>query len=370
MSLYCSYCVSDTDHEIIKYKFPSLFVAPRLVERKQQTEDSGAYAESRCLDEILRKSSNKARRSLWFCHTKKNAHDMGRLKAVFIVATCRAGQQQSHAVWVTVPACTSFRANPPSTPSSSRCFGYIHLCRTAWHSRAGAPAATRCMQRRARLLLMQNPRAQESAARTRAAQAREQGLQDLQAEPAQAPTPAPALPPSCAWTNLLRNELATDVGDCALGAGDGGAPCAALCGRVLPHNNTWANKQRPLPTRRPSSRYRAAQISLSHITEPSVTSVLERKHETPLLLLTGSPLWSSAAAQARAAGASAARVAPGSAWPRKHTACKQPLSPALPGGSRSAAQCLSARQDPRMRRQGRGLRLACLVTTQAISSPP
>ena len=75
---------------------------------------------------------------------------------------------------------------------------------------------------------MTNPRAQGSATRTRAAQAREQGLQDLQAEPGQALTPAPALPPSCPWTNLLRNELATDVGNCAPGADDGGAPCGAL----------------------------------------------------------------------------------------------------------------------------------------------
>ena len=78
-------------------------------------------------------------------------------------------------------------------------------------------------------LYMHNPTARVSAASICAAQAREQGLLVLQqTEPAQALTPALPLPPLSAWTNLLRNELATDVGTCALSASDGGAPCAAL----------------------------------------------------------------------------------------------------------------------------------------------
>lgn len=81
---------------------------------------------------------------------------------------------------------------------------------------------------------MQCPQGAGSATRTRAAQAHEQGLQDLHADPAQA-EPAQALPPFCAWTNLMQNELASVVDGCALGAGDGGAPCAALpCAPLQP----------------------------------------------------------------------------------------------------------------------------------------
>ena len=146
---------------------------------------------------------------------------------------------------VTIPACTSHHALPPPRPPPCDAPGMSHLCRTAWHSRAGASAVTRCMPRRAHLLVMQNPMPQGSATRTRAAQAREQGVQDLQVEPVAAPTPAPALPPWCAWTTLLRNELVSDVDNRSLSAVDGGAPCAALSCAPAPSSSHKGKQAAP-----------------------------------------------------------------------------------------------------------------------------
>ena len=103
------------------------------------------------------------------------------------------------------------------------------------------------------------PTAQVPAMSTRAAQAREQGLQH--AEPVQALTPALALPPFRAWTNLLRNELAAGVGGHVLGTNVGGAPCAPAPSRYVRGCSCR------LPTG-PKPWYRAAQSSLSCITGP------------------------------------------------------------------------------------------------------
>ena len=79
-----------------------------------------------------------------------------------------------------------------------------------------------------------------------------QALQVLQqAEPTQTQTPTPALPPFRAWTNLLRNELATDLGGRTLGTNVGGAPCATLTLRASSSRKTRrtaaiANLQGPL----------------------------------------------------------------------------------------------------------------------------